>query len=223
MNRKECVILITASLLFTSCSTKSLRSDIKEFIASFSFDEAVKTRTEGGYDSIKISTEDEYVFKEVIHLEYSYSDNSNLKYDFLRTVYHDDTITQVNHNYLEYENDTIYYVTGEIRMEYDLQKSTDLIRTFFYTKSNEDPVYRYGGMYYGDYLLEMARILQDWITIDQEKQLLIYDIERDGKNQQGEKEYAHEKYSVDKLGMLVELTFEAQNGDKISSQKINVF
>lgn len=223
MNRKECVIFITASLLFTSCSTRALRSDIKEFIASFSFDEAVKTHTSGGYSSIRNHNVNGYVYKENITLDFSYEDSENITYDYLQIVTHDDIEMLRVHNYLVYEEGTLYYVSSDGKEEYDLQKSTELIKHFFYESYNQDGDYHSRGMYYGDFISEMATTYQDYIVIDNENKQLRYTYETSGKGDDGQNQHLKEVIIVDHIGMLVSLSFEGENGSLYSYQLISVY
>jgi hypothetical protein len=85
-----------------------------------------------------------------------------------------------------------------------------------------DGTYHAQGMYYGDLLLETARELQAFITINEAKTELIFEHNSKGRVD-GKDAEIKQKYSVNKLGMLIKNNVEQHNGDDYIIQEINVF
>lgn len=195
------VILLTA---LSSCSTKpELRSDIKEFISKFSLKEAMDAYKSGGYTYL---VEDNIEGKKSvtrIEMEFSYLDANHPTYSKITTNYEDDV--QTSKEEVEFvEMDEKYYIStnGELK-ESSLEECGELIKNFFYEKTQIEGEYHTQGMYYGDYIKQIAPVVQNRITIDQENELYLYEYEVEAI-QDGVIVNYTQNYSVNKIGMLVE-------------------
>ena len=210
------IILIALS----SCSTKpELREDIKEFVSNFSLKNAMDTYKKGGYLKEIEEIKEGKKTLERIEMEFSYLDSAHPTYTKTTTNYIDDIESskeEVEFVVLEEK----YYIStnGELK-ESSLEECSELIKCFFYEKTQIEGEYHTQGMYYGDYILQVAPVLQNYITIDKDKELYLYNYETEGI-QEGEKVTYEQHYSVNKLGMLVENHVYAES--KNNSRKTDV-
>ena len=200
--RKVFVALTTISLL-TSCSQNNLRSDIANFIASFSLEDSIKAYLEAGYIETKIATENDTVTKTVLKFDF------NVK-DALHPQYKKVTSTFINENFdsevveeIKEENEKFYfYKTGEETSEYSLEQVHSLVEKFFYQEVVYETIHLYG-MYYGDYIKQIVTTLQSLVTIDEERDLYCYSASRTYLNDKNIKVFEEQNYEVNRLGMLV--------------------
>ena len=209
-------LVMLASL--SSCHAKpELRKDIKEFIANFSLKAAMEAYKTGGYTNTKETTKGGIKTKVVITLEFSIVDEEHPTYVEVTTNYENDVETsKVEVEFVE--NDGEYYIStnGELKPS-SLKECKKLITKFFYKKTELDGTYHIQGYYYGDYLREVAPALQQYVTIDQDNELYIheYDVVQQDTD-------IYQKYTVNKLGMLVENHNTIENSDKKVQQDIYV-
>lgn len=204
--KKKFIVLITIVSLLPACGQNrvKLRSDIEEFIASFSLEKAMETYA-------KVEFEEKTV-------HHNYKDGGDVKTDILKTIsfdysdahnieYLEKTITKVNDVQTEEKIDHIitnedkYYLTsGDITKEISADETNNYFVKFFYTTTQNDGRYHSGGMYYGDYLTDISCVLQDYVTIDMENSLYIYDYSFETASKT---ELRKQKYSVNSIGMIV--------------------
>lgn len=210
------ILLITLS----SCSTKpELRSDIKEFISKFSLKEAMDTYKKGGYIKEIEEINGEKKTLERIEMEFSYLDAAHPSYTKTTTKFVDDVESSKEEvEFVEIESKYYVSTNGELK-ESSLEECSELIKNFFYEKTQIEGEYHTQGMYYGDYILQVAPMLQNYITIDQDQELYLYNYETEGI-QEGEKVTYEQHYSVNKMGMLVENHAHVQS--KNNSRKTDV-
>lgn len=218
MKRKILSITLLVSLL-CSCNNRTLRSDIRKFIASFSLSESMKSYKEAGYTETRIHTTKDKVEKKVIEFSFNVKNDSLPTYQKKVTNYENDTLISKKIEKVYYENETMYFEDfNGVVSEYTLEKCSDKIRQFFYTKTELEGQYHYGGMYYGDYISQMAITLQDLVKIDEENELYKYHA---GASKEGV--YTLQEYSINKLGMLVENFLSQTQGDDSVVTTISVF
>ncbi len=209
--------------LLTSCSPAELRSDIKDFVASFSLSESMSTYVHAGYTSNKIT-----VFSGVTRhidetLEFDMSDPENPVYEFTKSLKVGDYEPEISKNFLKKEEGKIYFVEGDKEpVEYTSNQISLLIQDFFYKETLYEGTYHARGMYYGDLILETARELQGFITINDAKTELIFEHNSKGKVD-GKNAEVKQKYSVNPLGMLIKNHVEQVNGDESIIQDIEVY
>ena len=87
MKRRNIAILIPVISLLTSCAKNNLRSDIIEFIASFSIDLALENYPEASYHREDISIENNITSKIITEMSMSRLNDDNLAYDFSKITY----------------------------------------------------------------------------------------------------------------------------------------
>ena len=200
---KKLVLPFVLLSALCACHTKpELRKDIKEFISQFSLNAAMEQYVTGGYTSTKVTA----TTKEVISLEFSRVDAEHPTYKETTTIYENDVETsKVEVEVVENEDGLFLSTNGELQAT-TLKKVNNLITKFFYKQVDLDGTYHTQGCYYGDYLKEVAPVLQKYVTIDQEQELYIYEYEATVNNVE-----CHQKYLVNKWGMLVENHVTSKN------------
>ena len=193
---------MTISLL-TSCSDNSLRSDIKEFIASFSLEESIKAYLEAGYTETKVAVENKVTTKTVEVFDFNVKDAMHPKYKKATSTYIDGKFdNEVSEEIIE-ENNTFYLLKNNSeKEEYTLEKAHKKVEQYFYKSVEYDAVHLYG-MYYGDYIKQIVTMLQSLVTIDTENDLYVYHASRTYLNDKNIKVYEEQTYKVNRLGMLV--------------------
>ena len=197
------------TLLLVGCAdTSPLRSDIEEFVASFSLEIAMSTYLDMGYEKIKTTNKTD-VTQEVELMDIRSSDMEHFSYNFSK-------ITTVNGEQQKSEYSRIetidkhYYLTTDQnpeKYEIPFSKCAEYIEDFFYGEVLYDR-YHQKGMYYGDIVLDNARRWTDFITIDTDKDLLVMEqndfvIEDTGK--------ASQLIKVNRIGMLTHNEYHIQN------------
>ena len=208
--------------LLLSCTGRKLRSDIAEFIASFSLTDSVQAYLEAGYTSIKIEVIDEEETKTVEDFSFNVRDIENPIYSYDTKIYKNGTLSSSVNEHIEIENSKYYLVKNEVKEEYSLEQCHLLVQNFFYKEVMLDGSYHVQGMYYGDYVQQSAEYYQDYITINIEEDLYIYEVDRNSVVEDKEVKM-YEKYSVNKLGMLNTLQSEMVNGANSIKQNITVY
>ena len=214
--------LVLVSLL-SSCKQKELRSDIKDFVASFSLSEAMSEYKHAGYTSEKETFKDGVKTTENITLNFDVRDLENPEYHFTKISKVGELESQTYEKFLTKVEDKIYLnETGKDPIEYQTGQVNLLVQDFFYTKTMYEGTYHCNGMYYGDLVVETAREFQEFVRIDAENSLYIFYHSSDGKVE-GKQAHVEQYYSVNKLGMLVKNISKQANGDDYINQEINVF
>ena len=200
-------IFILPILLLSSCNKqRPLRSDIANFIASFSLQEAMNIYKETGYEDVQIMTVDGEYEKTIEKLDFNIKDEENITFTHSQIIYDEEnnitsskleTIRKVGEEYIHTLDDK-----GDV---YTINQCASLIKTFFY-KSEPIEGYHDNAIYFGDYIQSAARYLQDHVTIDLDNELYIYEYHVKNANADN-----YEKYSVDKYGMLTDFYLNMNN------------
>ena len=199
--RKLFVVISTVTLL-ASCSQNNLRSDIAEFIASFSLEDSIKAYLEAGYIETKIATENDTVTKTVLKFDFNVKDALHPQYKKVTSTFINENLEKEVVEEIKEENDKFYfYQTGEETSEYSLEQVHSLVEKFFYQKVEYETIHLYG-MYYGDYIKQIVTVLQSLVTIDTERDLYCYSANRTYLNDKNIKVFEEQSYEVNRLGML---------------------
>ena len=200
MKRRFVAICLTVISLLTSCGKAKLRSDIIEFIASFSIDLAVQNYPEAGYKRVDISEESGVISKVITEMSMSRKNDDNLAYDFSKITMEGEEIKSSLHRYVEKNNEKYFYVSEDGKIEKTVEQVKALTLEFFYTSST-DGIYT-GAMFMGDAFREILPDIQDLVTIDSENKLLVYSYVN--HMTEDEKEVTiTQTISLDEYGMLV--------------------
>ena len=200
MNRRFITIIIPVISLLSACAKNSLRSDIQEFIASFSIDSAVTNYHSAMYTREDISTENNITSKVVITMSINRQNQEDLAYDYTKITYEDNVEKSNVHRYVVKNNEKYFYVTEDDSSERTKEQVNDLIDNFFYTSSKEG-IYT-GGMFMGDAFREIIPDIQDLVTIDSENKLLVYSYVNVMRDEEKEVTIT-QSVTLDQYGMLV--------------------
>lgn len=223
MKAKKLYILPLLALLSSCVSSIPLRSDIREFIASFSLEESINTYLEGGYDRHEIVYRDNVKTETYIEVDFNIKNVNHPTYTYVETIYKDDALDRTTNRQLVYEDEKIFYESEEGKTEYNLSQCRKLINTFFYTQTSIDGMYHSNGMYFGDYLVEMSRDIQNFVTINSDKTKYIFHREHTGM-ENGVSATIKQDYSVNTLGMLEQYSIDSHAEDgRYSTLSIEVF
>ena len=222
MKLRKIVTSLLMVLLLSSCA-KEIRSDIKEFVASFSLSESMSTYKHAGYTSVKISKVDGVKTEENISLSFNTLDEENLTYNFTKKTKINDGEENIFQKFLT-KNDGKYFLneTNKEPVEYSVEEINLLVQEFFYKNVMYEGTYHCNGMYYGDLILETISELQGFVEIDQEKEWYIFSHKTSGKVD-GKDSSVEQYYSVNKLGMLIQNISKQSYGSDYINQEINVF
>lgn len=205
MKRRFITILIPVISLLTACARNNVRSDIQEFIASFSIDLAVTNYPTASYTREDISIENNVTYKVIKTMMVDRKNQDNLLYDFTSLTYEDNVEKSSIHRYVEKNNEKYFYITENDSLEKSSEQVNNLINTFFYTSSTEG-IYT-GGMFIGDAFREILPDIQDLVTIDSENKLLVYSYVNTMKDDNKEVVIT-QTVTLDEYGMLVKEDLE---------------
>lgn len=202
MKRRYIALLIPTISLLTSCMKSPLRSDIIEFIASFSIELAMQNYTHATYTREDISIENDVTSIIVKEMTINRDD---LAYDYIEKTHEEDEETSSVHRYIEKREEKYFYITESEETERSKEQVNDLINNFFYTSSKEG-IYT-GGMFIGDAFREILPDIQDLVTIDSENKLLVYSYVNKMKDDNKEVVIT-QTVTLDEYGMLVKEDLE---------------
>ena len=200
MKRRFVAICLTVISLLTSCGKAKLRSDIIEFIASFSIDLAVQNYPSASYERENISIENGVTSKEVKRMSINRKNPDSLSFLYEEITYENDEEKTTLRRYIEKNNEKYFYVSEEGSIEKTKEQVNALINNFFYTSSTEG-IYT-GGMFMGDAFREILPDIQDLVTIDSENKLLVYSYVNHMIEEEKEVTIT-QSISLDEYGMLV--------------------
>ena len=210
--------------LLTGCrETRTLRSDIKKFIASFSLNEARKIYLDAGYERTDVSRENNQIIKNIETISFNIKDLENLAYDYQVLRYVDDVLDEDNcvHSYVYKELGEYYYTNGTSSTRVSAERIVNnYVSTFFYR--NEVEGVHSNGMYSGDTIKNLIYDLQKYVTIDEENELFIYDIPW-GEKKDAEGYNFEEYWVVNKLGMTESCYIRQSNGIVEMETTISVY
>ena len=203
MKIKKILLSLVSIVFLTSCFQRSLREDIKEFVANFSLEESVKAYLVAGYVSENTVTKNGTTTKVIETFDFDVSDVRDPHYHKNVKTYVDNVLSEEDDEYIVHQDDTFFYHHNDDEAEeYTLEQCHVLVRAFFYTQVEAEGTYHIRGQYYGDYVLQSCLSFQNFITIDQENELYIFEASQIKASDDG-KVNIHQKYEVNKLGMLV--------------------
>ena len=223
MKRTVIAMCLSAISLLTSCNGHTLRSDIAKFIASFSLNDAIQAYLEGGYTSTKVEDVEGKETKTVETFSFNVKDVNKPEYSKTVKVYEDDSLTSDVREELVIRDEKYYLQkTGQADIEITLQDCHSYVEKFFYKETMFDGTYHVQGMYYGDYINQSAEYFQNYITIDQDKNLYIFEANVEGVVD-GKDTKQYEKYVVNSWGMLDNLNSIMKNGTNSITQSIEVY
>lgn len=207
--------------LLSSCNKKEIRSDIAEFIASFSVESAVEA-----YKKVEMSKTtrvdnlgDKTLTTETISFDVT---------DPYKPIYHDhsetyrnDVLDKTNDTYFKIENEQYFVIIDDVEYEYTLEKCHDLIRQFFYKRVILDGTYHEPGYYYGDMVKGSIYEYQNHMEIDQEKKSLTFSYCYNQKAGSGEDVKRCSKFILDEFGMLnYNLASDTAEGKSVETEII---
>ena len=222
MKLRKLTPFLTVVLLLSSCG-KGLRSDIKEFVTSFSLSESMSTYKHAGYTSLKESVLNGTKTEENITLSFNTLDEENIAYEYVKKTKINDGEENIFKKFLT-QNEGKYFLneTNKDPVEYSLTDISKLVQDFFYTTVMYEGTYHANGMYYGDLVQETVQELQGFVEIDTENEWYIFYHKTSGKVD-GVDSSVEQYYSVNKFGMLVKNISKQSNGSNYINQEINVF
>ena len=200
MKRRFITILIPVISLLTSCARNNVRSDIKEFIASFSIDLAMENYPAASYSREDISIENDVTSKILTTMSIDRKDADNLMYDYTKITLENNEEKSNIHRYIEKNDNKYFYITEDNSVEQTTEWVSNLLNDFFYTSSKEG-IYT-GGMFMGDAFREILPDIQDLVTIDSENKLLVYSYVN-LMNDQNKEVKIEQTVTLDQYGMLV--------------------
>lgn len=222
-NKRILLSSISLVILLSSCAPKALREDIKEFVKTFSLNESIKAYKVAGYNEENIVITNGVINKTLTTLNFDTSDVNSPKYHKNTKTYIGEELEREKDEYIEQVEDKFYFHQNDEATEYDLLECHNLIQSFFYEQVEAEGTYHIRGHYYGDYILQSCSAFQNFITIDSEKELYIFEASQIKAAPNGEKVNVHQKYEVNKLGMLVTNNVEMISPSTSSYITIEVF
>ena len=206
-NFKRTLIPIIITLSATSCGA-TLRQDVADFIASFSYENARNSVLKGHYiDKLEGKYNDkDCLFYDEIIFDVTSPENYVYKHVFKCKNYgillDDDYVEEVVKN-----GDSYTYVKGDVRNEITYELAYNYTSRFFYTEYYSQTKRYNGAMYYGDMILDQAIKQQTFVTIDQEARIYRYKIDK--VKSEGSDIVTSIDYSVNDIGMLLSLVDSA--------------
>ncbi len=200
MKRRFITILIPVISLLTSCVRNNLRSDIIDFIASFSIDLAVENYPAASYSREDISIENNVTSKVLTTMTINRKNEDNLVYDFSKITLEGDEQKSNLHRYIEKSEEKYFFISEDGKLEKTKEQVNALLNDFFYTSSTEG-IYT-GGMFMGDAFREILPDIQDLVTIDSENKLLVYSYVN-LMNDENKEVRIEQTVTLDQYGMLV--------------------
>lgn len=190
--------LLAVSLL--SCNQVQLRSDISDFIASFSLVSSLEKYRESRYLLTITSVEGSDTIYQEDNFSFNVKDDENITYKFTSVKKKNgEVLSSINEEIKKSGDEYYYYKNDEDPIEKTVSEiKNDYIKKFFYKNSSLD-IYTQG-MYIADWLKSVIVDIQDCVTINQEKRQLTYNKPRELKDNELDFE---EIMVVDSLGMIV--------------------
>lgn len=214
--------LAVISLLIGCQQSRTLRSDIKKFIASFSVTEARKVYLEAGYTTTIISTDQAETVKQIESIDFNIKDTSNITFDHKKMKYVNDVLTTESHQYVSKTIDGYFYIDGDKSTATNADKIIrDYVSLFFYKDTLDEKVHS-GGMYVGDWVKEVIYDMQKYVTIDKENEEFIYDMPFSVKKDAEGFDF-EELMVLDKYGIVKSCHINATNGIVTRDTTISVY
>lgn len=219
MKSKTLVIFSVFAFMLTSCN-KELRADIAEFISNFSLENAVENYKKAQAVVVLDVDKHDEIYKTIETTTIDISDASAPQYRHQTDRYEgkEYEFKSTTVTYLSYEEDKIYFVVNDdSKSEMSLEEAHKMVKTFFYKETALDDQYHNRGYYHGDNFRNSAYYYQNYITIDQENELLLFELNRSDSRAE-----ESSKIVLDKWGMMLENIAIARSGDEAVSTTITV-
>lgn len=215
MKKKLLVSSLLILTLLTSCDHPELRSDIKEFIASFSLENAVSEYLNAGYVKTRSIVENGVTTTTVEDFSFNVTDALHPQYEKSIITYVDG-VEILNQKEYIYEKDDIfiYHKMDNSEQYCSLEDAHKLVEKYFYTSTQLDGTIHLGGMYYGDYCSQTAISFQNFITINQEDSLYVFHATLRVEKDLPEPLDEEQTYEVNKVGMLVRNSLSQKTASK---------
>ena len=205
--RKRFIACLAVISLLSSCAQNKieLRSDIKEFIASFSLQKAMETYVKVHYEERTIH----HILEDGVDkktdtlkiIDFDFSDSHSIEYLEKIVTKENDVLSEEKQEHIITNEDKYYLVSIDNEQELTADEVNNYFVKFFYVTTQNDGRYHSGANYYGDYLTDISYVLQDYVTIDKENSLYIYDYSFENASKT---ETRKQKYSVNSIGMIVD-------------------
>lgn len=225
MKKRLIILPLVMISLLTSCrQNKMIRSDIKQFIASFSLSDARATYLDAGYTSTLISHDaDGKITKIIEKISFNIKDLENIAFDHDYKHYEDDVLKEGEsfHRYV-YKDDGKYYYNNNGSVA-EIAQNTIInthVTKFFYQIDLEGIHSR--GMYIADTIYTYIYDMQDYVTIDFEAKTFTYDMPW-GVKKDAEGFDFEEVLVVDELGVVKSCELTASNGITTIEKSILVY
>lgn len=198
-------LIVTISA--TSCGV-TLRPEVADFIASFSYDNCRNSVLKGHYID---KSEGKYKGKDCLYYDeviFDVTSKENYLYKHVFKTVNYGTITDMD--YVEEvvkDGEKFTYKKGEEVREISYDTAYTYTSRFFYSEFYSQTKRYNGAMYYGDMIKDEAIKQQDFVTIDKEARIYRYKIDK--VKSQGSDVVTSIDYSVNELGMLLSLVDSA--------------
>ena len=212
-------ILILVTTLLNSCNQKEIRSDIAEFIASFSVEEAVEAYKKTKMEKVQNIDDGENITKITQTIVFDVSDANNPLYESVTKTYVNEELTTTSSLFLKQENGNYYIVLNGQESLSTLEKNHEIVREFFYKDVYLDGTYHEGGYYYGDMIRGSIEDYQNFITVDNENATLTFS-RCVNQTSNGVDVKRCSRFILDNLGMMLYNLASAEGDNKLSTTEI---
>lgn len=210
MRRRLFTPLLAVISLLTSCNNRPLRSDIAQFIASFSIVESRKNYQESGYERQDISIEKDGTIRVIETVDFNIKNLENIVYEYHYDKYQDSSLIESHYRHVVKENNQYFYIDDDEKVAKTSEEIISQHVTSFFYKTSYQELY-YLGMYAGDYMNDIINDVQDYVSIDNENHVLIYDVTSDEKEESSGLTY-EETWIIDMYGMTKSCNIHSTNG-----------
>ena len=219
MKKRIYLVLLTALLTCGGCAKEIPEGKIKDFVIQFTFDRAFEHVNTG----ISIIKATYYINDKVdgsICSTTYFDKTTKEKYYYMNTDVTGSFIGDGQDQYTYQNRKTLTYITPDEKImsfqktdgnddeihyiEEDVIKS---INNFFYLQLESG--YHQGGVYYGDYVLANCGKYYPCFSLDEETNLLRYQVNTKSQNSKGGTIYSLHDFYVDEYGMVINLSSKA--------------
>ena len=221
MKRRFFTPLLVVISLLTSCNDRTLRSDIKEFIASFSISEARSHYLESGYVEEITSVNQTTTTRVREEFNFNIKDLENITYSHTYVRYDNDELIESHDRRVIKKEEQYYLVYDEQESEITSQNIISLYITMFFYRSSLEEYYSIG-MYIGDTIKTIIYDMQDFVTIDNEANTFTYDIPFGVQKDQAGYDF-EEILVVDQYGMVKSCNIRQTNTIVELTKSITVY
>ena len=217
MNKKILLILllVLSFITLTGCRKDIPEGDIKNLVESFNIDNAMSNILYGSSTVTSVHYEDGIELGQIT--TYTYIDRRNGYYHYSKTTLSGNYYGTGEDQFNYYEQETISYIDSEgliIAFEktdgivkevtYRREDIDTLINYFYYTNSEYN--YYKGGVYYGDYIRANCAKYYELFSLNEEKNILSFEVNSISKAEDKQEILTMHKYSVNEFGMILDLS-----------------